>query len=820
MTWHIFLAQTVSPSHDLEEPVVRRLRRKVASNDHRRLASDNVRGAIVIQCRRIVVLAAGYLMAMGMTGAQPGSEPKANKNSPAEWVAILKKGKNDSEHEAARKALGPEGPFGRDAIAALIDGLPAPENMQPNRDILIVLAAHGTAATQQLIDALKRSDANIRAGAARALGHVRPRPVAAAPALAKAMQDTEPMVRSAAAYSLGQMRSAVDTAVPALVAGLADSDVAVRYESIQGLGNLVRKPGSAVTALARTVAYDYGLSLEAGFALGQIGPAARDAVPILTEALRYGWIWSPVTVLGRIGRLVGPSRPSVGAAAMELALALDKWDGRDENLSPSRSARIALALAWIGPEARDSVPVLIQALQEPDQTLRRAAAKALGSIGPDAAPAVPALLAAVRWTDNPARGHAIEALGKIGPAAKDVVPILIKQLDSNNAVDQLGAAEALGGIGPAANASVPALIKIARDRSASSLTREYAAQAVGRIDPALAAKEQLEYAHLDIRQGKVPSVTLKPRPVTAEQAKRARALIAKLAQIERPDFGLSGSLSGQAFAPLPGRSRMSVGVLTDHKLATSDDFRELVEMGPAALPALLESLGDRTPTRLRIRDQFGGFFGFGEYLPTNPFNQAEKKALAIKPNENDEGPDELLGEYTVTVGDVCFVAIGQIVGRRYQAVKYIPSGIVSFNSPTASNLLRDQVRAAWAGADPAKVLLDSLLIDYSVEGIFNGSSLDGWDEGSDYQIEAAVRLLYYFPDETAPLIAARLRDLDVGARDTKGDGWMLQDVKNRVRTVEFVKAVSWCKATAIRNALAEIEKKTDDPAIKKAAGGK
>jgi hypothetical protein len=73
-----------------------------------------------------------------------------------------------------------------------------------------------------------------------------------------------------------------------------------------------------------------------------------------------------------------------------------------------------------------------------------------------------------------------------------------------------------------------------------------------------------------------------------------------------------------------------------------------------------------------------------------------------------------------------------------------------------SKELRERVCALWSSKDPAKKLLDSLLLDYATEGRFNGKSLDGWDEESNYQIEAAVRLLYYFPKETAPLIAARL----------------------------------------------------------------
>lgn len=111
-------------------------------------------------------------------------------------------------------------------------------------------------------------------------------------------------------------------------------------------------------------------------------------------------------------------------------------------------------------------------------------------------------------------------------------------------------------------------------------------------------------------------------------------------------------------------------------------------------------------------------------------------------------------------------------------------------------------------------MLDSLLTDYATEGVFNGRSLDGWSEGSHFQIGAAVRLLYYFPDEAAPLIAARLRSLDVAA--VTPDGSMKRDVRNRVRTTEFITAVSWCRAAPVREALADLAARTDDPEITKA----
>lgn len=92
-------------------------------------------------------------------------------------------------------------------------------------------------------------------------------------------------------------------------------------------------------------------------------------------------------------------------------------------------------------------------------------------------------------------------------------------------------------------------------------------------------------------------------------------------------------------------------------------------------------------------------------------------------------------------------------------------------------------------------------------GVFNGRSLDGWDVGSSLQIGAAMRLLYYYPQQTTNLIAERLRRLDVSKYDMK------REVTNGVRTGEFIKAVVWSKEPAIRAELQRIFRTTTDSEI-------
>ena len=84
-----------------------------------------------------------------------------------------------------------------------------------------------------------------------------------------------------------------------------------------------------------------------------------------------------------------------------------------------------------------------------------------------------------------------------------------------------------------------------------------------------------------VKLGEVLSIQLGPQaPVSEQEAARIRKLIASLAALDSPDFGLSPTLTGSAFAPIPGSEHASTLLLTDHGLKRSDPFRELVALGP------------------------------------------------------------------------------------------------------------------------------------------------------------------------------------------------------------------------------------------------
>lgn len=323
----------------------------------------------------------------------------------------------------------------------------------------------------------------------------------------------------------------------------------------------------------------------------------------------------------------------------------------------------------------------------------------------------------------------------------------------------------------------------------------------------------------------LPKVTLGDAPSPVHADERIEELIASLASIESPDFGLSATMSGQAFLPIEGMNTADTFVITDHRIESSAALKELVKIGPLALPALLQHLDDDTHTRLKI-DRSTGLFGgmwFANKLWGNPANEQEQAVFQAQPQEEVDplGRDHV-DSYTVKVGDICFVAIGQIVGRRYQAVRYQPTACVVLSSPTHDATLAAQVRAIWQSDNPRQKLLDSLLLDFATRSKSDGKSLDGMAIGSYLQCEAAMRLLYYFPTETAPLIADRITQLNVGrmksASGRKIDAFVQREAENQVSTQQFLAAVTWSQHPAIRAAIEQVTLRTDDVDLLRSLG--
>lgn len=322
-----------------------------------------------------------------------------------------------------------------------------------------------------------------------------------------------------------------------------------------------------------------------------------------------------------------------------------------------------------------------------------------------------------------------------------------------------------------------------------------------------------------------PQYRLEPVPQVAlegaafaddgEETAEIRDLIASLTGIDKPDYGLAPWMSGQQFAPVTSTQTFDTGILGHHGLVTSSAVERLVAFGPKAIPALLKALDDAAPTRLTFQQGGMGGMWHGRELQVNPALEREVRVRQEHPEFAEPGRglgrlDEHIERYEVTRGDICFVILGQIVNRNYQAVRYQPTACRVINSPSADPLIASAVREIWRSDDPARMLLDSLLADLCTRD-------DTMHASTPLQCGAATRLLYYFPRQAAGLIARRIENFDAGRIVASDQGWtaayQARHATNGVPVDEFIKAVAFSAEPEIQRAVAGVLARSDDPMI-------
>jgi HEAT repeat protein/lysophospholipase L1-like esterase len=247
------------------------------------------------------------------------------------------------------------------------------------------------------------------AGAAWAAG--RRKDAGAVPALSAALLSPDESVRREAARALGRLGDAADPARPALHRALGDPRASVRWAAAGALFELGGR-ASELPLLTRALASDDPFVRGYGaFTLGELGPAARDAVPALAEALRHpdGYTrGGAVAALAKLGPLAAEAVPAL----------LEGLRSPDAD----RRFKAARALGRIGPDARAAVPDLVRGLGDPNEHVRVHAARALARIRPPAAEAASALEAAARDTVPAVREEALSALRVLSAAPGSPVP--------------------------------------------------------------------------------------------------------------------------------------------------------------------------------------------------------------------------------------------------------------------------------------------------------------------------------------------------------------------------------------------------------------
>jgi HEAT repeat protein len=212
-------------------------------------------------------------------------------------------------------------------------------------------------------------------------------------------------------------------------------------------------------------------------ALEEIGPAAKAAIPALVASFE-----DPVRpVQNAASALAGMGTLALRDVTSILA---------DPKSSPDARVGAAQTIASIGPRAKETIPLLTEALKDDRRPARKgsvsvqqAAIRSLGAIGPEASGATMAIISFLSDKDRNVRLSAVEALGNFGPGAAAAVPALTAVLNDEYEELPARAAEALGRIGPSARPAAASLVQLLLhlDGEVNGRRRQMVATALGQI---------------------------------------------------------------------------------------------------------------------------------------------------------------------------------------------------------------------------------------------------------------------------------------------------------------------------------------------------
>jgi HEAT repeat protein len=443
--------------------------------------------------------------------------------------------KDEGVRLKAAKALVAMGPLAAEANGYLSRAL-KDENKEVRRTALSALwqlRENAGVAVPNLVELLRDDDIVVRRMAASILGYVGPRAKAAVPALVKALkdpdegvgQDMQGSVSHVAVFSLEAIGPAAHAAIPALLEESKINGSHLQLYAIRALGSVACADKTVLAALMEFVKDKVRpeVRIAAGRALTRIGPDAKDALPLLLEALQdketrgragasplrasAAQALAAIDIEGKVAvpafmavltdrETDGELRNSIFAALERLGPggkpAIPQLAELMKNGSTARARDgAAKVLTSIG---ADAVPVLIEALKNGDPVIRDRALLALWHMGPaakTAAPdllslweapnslvlipnvkvplaamgsaAVPALVQGLKSPHRSVRVTALLVLSDMGSAGREAVPALIKYLDDTDPQIRLLAAQALGSVGPSANDAIPSLQRACKD---------------------------------------------------------------------------------------------------------------------------------------------------------------------------------------------------------------------------------------------------------------------------------------------------------------------------------------------------------------------
>jgi HEAT repeat protein len=370
----------------------------------------------------------------------------------------------DGASQAAASGLARLGPKARATVPGLIAALTSKKD--DARLARAVLERLGPVAVADLVEALQAPAAQTRRAAADVLGLMGPRAAAALPPLDTLLHDGEPAVVVAAGGALVHIDPARSAAVVRAMTPLVlhpDQEIATGAALVLGELGPTAAPAAPVLVTALQ-ARDSRVVARAAAVLGRLRDRAKPAVPALVEAMKDPAL-RPHGALALMR--IDPSRgPDVAAALVP--------DLESSN-EPARSLALA-ALAQMQPPPAEVLPA-VRALLGDAQTARPALAVLAALEGKQLMPLVADLATLLSSSDPGVRRAAVDLLGKVG---WDAAPAVEAALKSGSPTTRATAARAWAAVHPGIVPPHPSpLVPLLQD--ADPAVRQAAAEAIARV---------------------------------------------------------------------------------------------------------------------------------------------------------------------------------------------------------------------------------------------------------------------------------------------------------------------------------------------------
>jgi HEAT repeat protein len=286
---------------------------------------------------------------------------------------------------------------------------------------------------------------------------------------------------------------AIRIAIPVLIPALKDENQLVRHSAVGALAKIRFASREVVEALAERVRDTHlSTAVSAATGLKLMGPSAAPAVPALIQSLKErgddGTFAAPGLPVVRADRGLGTALRraviealgNIGPAAKEALPELRKRLGDQGAFGLGNRVFSAKAIWQISGKADESLPVLIAALEK-EQSFW--AAEILGTMGPDAKSAVPALRKALESANGSTRLNAAVALPKVDAKEELRLAVIKELLQDRNPSTRFSTCEALWKLTGDASHVVPALIAMLKDDQQGAFPTSLVIRLLGEIGP-------------------------------------------------------------------------------------------------------------------------------------------------------------------------------------------------------------------------------------------------------------------------------------------------------------------------------------------------